>query len=264
MEEGGAIGDSNLVEIYSSIQGEGIHLGATTLFVRFGGCDLRCRWCDSPNTWELASECRIETARGTGKFFTRPNPVSLEDVVEAAGALEVEAHEFVSLTGGEPLLQPEAVREIAGVLRGRGTKILLETHGLAAEALQTVIGEVDVVSMDWKLTSDVRRASDPRNGKVEAFHDAHARFLKIARRAPEVMVKLVVTPASRDAEIDEMVDRLKSIAPKTTLILQPVTPFGQVQEAPDAARLLGLCARLSRQLSRVRVIPQTHTLYAAL
>ena len=149
------------------------------------------------------------------------------------------------------------------MLRARGVKILLETHGLAVEALETVISEVDVVSMDWKLTSDVRRASDSRHGKVQAFHDTHERFLKIAQRAPEVMVKLVVTPASRDSEIDEMVDRLESTAPKATLILQPVTPFGQVQEAPDPARLLELCARLSRRLSRVRVIPQTHKFYAA-
>jgi 7-carboxy-7-deazaguanine synthase len=261
---GRAIGDSNLVEIYSSIQGEGLHVGATTLFVRFGGCDLRCRWCDTPHTWEPAAECRIEAERGSGQFVTRLNPTSLEDVVAAAKTLEVEAHEFVSLTGGEPLLQPEPVLEIARALRTGKAKILLETHGLAACALETVIDAVDVVSMDWKLASDVRRASDSRHGKVETFHAAHERFLAIARRAPEVMVKLVVTSESRDAEIDEMLDRLIATAPEATLILQPVTPFGQVRETPDAERLIGLCARLSRQMSRVRVIPQTHKIYAAL
>jgi organic radical activating enzyme len=233
------------------------------LFVRFGGCDLRCRWCDTPHSWEPASECRIEAERGSGKFFTRPNPIPLDAVVAAATALEIEAHEFVSLTGGEPLLQPEAVREIARALRARGAKVLLETHGLAVEALETVIGELDVVSMDWKLASDVRRASDPRRGKVEDFHATHERFLKIARRAPELMVKLVVTPASRDAEIDEMLARLESTAPEAALVIQPVTPFGQVQEAPSAQQLVALCARLSRRLPQVRVIPQTHKIYAA-
>jgi len=98
--------DANLVEIFSSVQGEGTHVGATTLFIRFGGCDLRCRWCDSPNTWKPASECRVETGRGGGKFQRRPNPLSLASIVEAAEALDLAAHEFVSLTGGEPLLQP--------------------------------------------------------------------------------------------------------------------------------------------------------------
>jgi organic radical activating enzyme len=255
---------ANLVEVFSSIQGEGVYVGATTLFVRFGGCDLRCRWCDSPHTWEPAPRCRIEADRGRGEFLTKPNPVAVEDVVSAAKSLEVEAHEFVSLTGGEPLLQPVAVREIARALRVGGVRTLLETHGLAVGGLESVIEEIDVVSMDWKLSSDVRRASDARSGSVEPFHAAHAQFLKIARRAPEVMVKLVVTPNSADAEIDEMVSKLNATAPEATLVIQPVTPFGQVAETPSAERLLALCARLSNQIAKVRLIPQTHKIYGAL
>ncbi len=263
MSDDAGTSGSNLVEIYSSVQGEGVYVGATTLFVRFGGCDLRCRWCDSPHTWEPASHCRIEAGRGNGTFLTRPNPVALGEVVSAAEALEVEAHEFVSLTGGEPLLQPAAVREIARAVRARGVRTLLETHGLAVGGLEAVIEEIDVVSMDWKLSSDVRRASDARHGPVEPFHAAHEQFLKVARRAPEVMVKLVVTPSSGDAEIDEMVSKLAATAPEATLVIQPVTPFGQVAEAPSAERLLALCSKLSVQFPRVRLIPQTHKIYGA-
>ena len=255
---------ANLVEIFSSIQGEGIYVGATTLFVRFGGCDLRCGWCDSPHTWEPASRCRIETGRGSGRFDFRPNPMAIEAVLAGAESLEVAAHEFASLTGGEPLLQPDAAREIARALRARGPRLLLETHGLASEGLEAVIADVDVVSMDWKLSSDVRRASDPKRGSVESFHAAHEKFATIARRAPELIVKLVITPASGDDEIDEAVSRLESTAPEATLILQPVTPFGRVREAPSAERLIALCARLSGRLRRVRVIPQTHKIYGAL
>ena len=74
---------ANLVEVFSSIQGEGTHVGTTTLFVRFGACDLRCRWCDSPQTWEPASQCRIEIGRCSGEFETRPNPVSVDVVIAA-------------------------------------------------------------------------------------------------------------------------------------------------------------------------------------
>ena len=262
LDDAGTSG-SNLVEIFSSVQGEGVYVGATTLFVRFGGCDLRCRWCDSPHTWEPASQCQIEAARGSGTFFTRPNPLALDAVVSAAEALEVEAHEFVSLTGGEPLLQPGAVREIARALRARGARTLLETHGLAVAGLEAVIEEIDVVSMDWKLSSDVRRVSDARSGPIESFHAVHEQFLKVARRAPEVMVKLIVTQSSGDAEIDEAVSKLGATAPEATLIIQPVTPFGQVSEAPSAKRLLALCARLTAQLPKVRLIPQTHKIYGA-
>lgn len=254
----------NLVEIFSSIQGEGTTVGASTLFVRFGECDLRCRWCDSPHTWKPAVECQLERERGTGVFDARPNPLRIDDVVAAADALEIGEHEFVSLTGGEPLLQPAAAREIAIALRARGPRILLETHGLASDGLESLIDVVDVVSMDWKLTSDVRRATDARNGPVEPFVDAHERFLSIARRAPEVNVKLVVTCASGDDEIDEAVGRVAKVAPEATLIVQPVTPSGPVRDTPSAQRLLALCARISRTLPRVRLIPQTHKSYGAL
>jgi organic radical activating enzyme len=258
------VSELNLVEIFSSIQGEGTHVGAPTLFVRLGGCDLRCSWCDSPHTWQPAPACRIEVGRGSGRFEIRANPVSVEAVIAAAEALDLAAHEFASLTGGEPLLQAEAVAAIARALRARGPRILLETHGLAADGLELAIADVDVVSMDWKLSSDVRRASDPKRGAVEPFHGEHEKFLAIARRAPELVVKLVIAPASLDAEIDEAVSRIEANAPEATLVLQPVTPCGAVREAPSAQRLLALCTRISSRLAKVRVIPQTHKIYGAL
>jgi organic radical activating enzyme len=254
---------ANLVEIFSSVQGEGPHVGETTLFVRFGECDLRCRWCDSPHTWLPARECRIETRRGSGAFRSLPNPVKLGDALAAADALEVSAHRFVSLTGGEPLLQPEAAAWLARALRERGPRILLETHGACVAGLERVIGCVDVVSMDWKLTSDVRRAGDPRGGPVEAFHDVHERFLALASGAAEVVVKVVISSASRDEEIDAMSERIARVDPRTPVVVQPVTPFGPVREAPDAGRLLALVARIARTLPQVRLIPQTHKLYGA-
>lgn len=241
------------------MQGEGIHVGASTLFVRFGECDLRCRWCDSPHTWRPAEHCRVERARGSAEFRTLPNPVTLDAALDAAAALEVGAHRFVSFTGGEPLLQPEAVRGLAEALRGSGPRLHLETHGLAVEALARVIDRIDVVAMDWKLASDVRRAA-PGEPSAGGFHDAHARFLALARRAPEVLVKVVVTEASRDEELDAMAERIAKLDPAIPLVVQPVTPFGPVRRRPEPRRLLGLVARLERRLADVRLVPQTHPL----
>ncbi|MEN8183333.1 MAG: hypothetical protein ABFS46_12445, partial [Myxococcota bacterium] len=162
-----------------------------------------------------------------------------------------------------PLLQPEGVAACARALRERGPRLLLETHGLAHQALPAVLDCVDVVSMDWKLASDVRRAKDPRRGVVEPFHDAHERFLEVACGAPELVVKLVITPASRDDEIDEAMTRLARRAPRATVVLQPVTPRPGAPERPSAERLLELAARLGSRLSDVRVIPQTHPVYGA-
>jgi len=254
----------NLVEIFSSVQGEGPYVGASTLFVRFGVCDLRCRWCDSPHTWHAAARCRIEERRGSARFREIPNPVSLDDAVAALEALEVGAHRFVSLTGGEPLLQPEAVAALAAALRGRGPRIYLETHGLATAALDAVADRVDVVSMDWKLASDVRRESDPPRGEVRDFHAEHRAFLARARRSGEVFVKVVVTPGTLDRELEEMAQGVASVDPQIPVIVQPVTPRGSVKERPPAARLLEIAARLEQVLANVRLIPQTHPLYGAL
>jgi organic radical activating enzyme len=258
---GAGPGPANLVEIFSSIQGEGPHVGARTLFVRFGECDLRCCWCDSPHTWRPAVHCEIELEAGSGRRARVASPVPLDAVVAAAERLEVGRHRFVSLTGGEPLLQPDAVAAVARELRARGPRVLLETHGLAEAALARVVDAIDVVSMDWKLASDVRRASDPARGPVAEFHDAHERFLRAALAAPEVVVKIVVTPASGDAELDEACARVARTAPRATLVLQPVTPCGAVRERPSAQRLLDLALRASRVCADVRVIPQTHPIY---
>ena len=255
---------ANLIEIFSSIQGEGTHIGTSTLFFRLGECDLRCRWCDTPQSWRPARTCRIETVRGTGAFRTVDNPVSIADVAHAADTLELAAHAFGSITGGEPLLQPGAVRALALAIHERGPRVHLETHGLAVEALEAVVDVVDVVSMDWKFASDVRRASDRKGEPVASFHDAHERFLAVAKRAPEVVVKLVVTLDTREDEIDEMCERVSRSTGEVSLVVQPVTPASAVRETLGADRLLPLLARIERKVPGVRLIPQTHKLYGAL
>jgi organic radical activating enzyme len=253
------------VEVFSSAQGEGPHVGATTLFVRLGGCDLRCRWCDSPHTWRPTDTCRLETERGSGVFRAVPNPVALDEILAAAEALELDRHRFVSITGGEPLLQPEVVAALGAALRGRGARILLETGGHRPDDLAAVLDAVDVVSMDWKLASDVRRAGEPTAVLAEpgrSFSAAHERFLALARRAPESYVKLVVTESSRDEEVLAACARIAAVDPATTVVLQPVTPRGGALR-PGAARLLALQREAGRTLADVRVIPQTHPIYGA-
>ena len=254
-----------LVEVFSSAQGEGPHVGASTLFVRLAGCDLRCRWCDSPHTWRPGATCRIETAPGSGAFRELPNPVAVADVVAAAEALGVDRHAFVSITGGEPLLQPEVVRALAEALRGRGPRILLETGGHLPEALAEVVDGIDVVSMDWKPASEVRREGEPLAVLAEpgrSFQALHERFLRVARRAPEVIVKIVVSEATRDEEVLAAAEAVAAVDPAIPLVLQPVTPRGGASR-PAAARLLALQRAAGERLADVRVIPQTHPIYGA-
>lgn len=262
---------ANLVEIFSSVQGEGPDVGAATLFLRFGGCDLRCTWCDSPHTWRPARHCRIEQHPGAGDFRHAPNPLPLDDALAAARALHIDSHRFASLTGGEPLLQPDAAAQLARALRAAGLALHLETHGLHADALAVALPHLDVVSMDWKLASDVRRAGaageagdsgNLGNSGDSQFHDAHRRFLSVARAAPRVVVKLVISAASRGGEIRAACDGVAETHPQACVVLQPVTPFAGVQP-PAASRVLELQRLAAARLPDVRVIPQTHKLWGA-
>jgi organic radical activating enzyme len=252
------------MEIFASAQGEGPEVGRSTVFVRFGGCDLRCRWCDSPTSWRESVMCRIETSAGVGKFSERPNPMLVSDVSDLAIALAPQPSTWISLTGGEPLLQPEAVSSLARILTDRGRRVYLETHGLHADALAACVDSIELVSMDWKLTSDVRWGPDRTSNRNQDFHDAHEAFLRIATQAGGVYVKVVLTPNTLEDEIDEMIRRIVSVSAEIPLVLQPVTPMGGVKRMPDPEELLGWLARAEKRLSNVRLIPQTHPIYGVL
>jgi organic radical activating enzyme len=260
---GAAAGDSaSLVEVFASIQGEGPELGRSTVFVRFGGCDLRCTWCDSPGTWRETPTCRVETEAGRGRFEERANPLPVAEIADVAHALAPHPSTWISLTGGEPLLQPEALEALVDDLSRRGRRLYLETHGLHAEALARVASRIDRVSMDWKLASDVRWGPGVR-GAPKDFHALHEAFLRVAQRARSVYVKVVVTPSSRDDEFEAMLDRIESVSREIPLVIQPVTPAGGVHARPDPERLFDWLVRAEGRLADVRVIPQTHPIYGA-
>ncbi len=255
---------ASLVEIFSSFQGEGIYVGAPTIFVRFGGCDLRCRWCDSPATWKASRSCRVERRAGSAEFDAVPNPIEIDTVVDRVQGLGLREAHFVSATGGEPLLQPAAVAALGHALREGPARYWLETHGLHADALRRVVDTVDVVSMDWKLPGEVARASGASGG----FNDEHRVFLEVALETSECIVKTVVTPDTRDEEWEAACRAIAAVAPEVPFIVQPVTPvtnpLGRVEARPSAARLMELQRAAELHLRTVRIIPQTHPLLEAL
>jgi 7-carboxy-7-deazaguanine synthase len=96
-----------VTEIFASIQGETSYVGLPFAFVRLTGCNLRCRYCDTTYAYDSGEE------------------FSLGDVLER---VEVFGIPRVTVTGGEPLLQPEAYDLVTAFL-DRGFTVLVETNG---------------------------------------------------------------------------------------------------------------------------------------
>jgi len=60
------VNKANILEIFSSIQGEGIYIGYRQLFIRFSGCNLGCKYCDTD--FSESEICKIEICPGSGNF----------------------------------------------------------------------------------------------------------------------------------------------------------------------------------------------------
>jgi len=230
--------NANLIEIFSSVQGEGKYLGYRQIFVRLAGCNLNCAYCDT--NFKSTEFCNVEN-----NFIK--NPVEVAQVVEIIKNLsaKVPIHS-VSFTGGEPLLHYKFIGEVARQLKG--FKIFLETNGILVNELEKIFDCVDIISMDIKLPSVVE----------ENFFNYHKKFLQVAAKK-DLYVKIVISAETSDEEFDAAINLIAETSPEIMLILQPVTPVGKIQEA-DAEKILSLQARALKILKDVRVIPQTHKL----
>ena len=136
-----------VAERFVSINGEGACAGKLAAFIRFTGCNLRCGYCDT--MWAnapVAAECAER--------------VSVADLVAWARETRVEC---ITLTGGEPALQPELPRLVRALLAepgplGRGLRVEIETNGAAdlcelaslREECASLPGSL-TFTVDWKL-----------------------------------------------------------------------------------------------------------------
>lgn len=244
---------ARLVEVFSSIQGEGMLIGKRQIFVRTYGCNLRCTYCDSPETLKetpVPRQCRVEDPPGSWTFKAVPNPVTADTLTSIVRGYLTEPHHSLSITGGEPLLQEAFLREWLPDARALGLQTFLETNGMLPDHLQRLLTHLDHISMDFKAPGAINRDADE-------VLQTHQRFLKIAS-AKQVYAKLVITPTTTDAEIDCVCEVISGIDAAIPLILQPVTPFGFELLPVSPSRILEVYTRACRHLKEVRVIPQTH------
>ena len=198
-------------ETFTSIQGEGILAGVPSHFIRTSGCNLRCRWCDTPYTsWEPEGERR---------------PV--EDLVEGARASGVR---HVVVTGGEPLLQRE-IGDLTAGLAAAGLHITVETAGTVDPPFHC-----DLLSLSPKTAN-----SDPSDTNRHRHCELRLDFTPAARllgRFPEHQLKFVVEGAGDMPEILEMLANIGEIEPARVLLMAQGQTVREVAErAPVVAAL---------------------------
>ena len=213
-----------IAEVFESVQGEGIYLGEKQLFVRFFGCNLNCKYCDTH------PEC-----------FREYEP---QELIKELKRFDDHYHS-VSFTGGEPLLQKDFLKEALGLAARENFTTYLETNGTIPEHLEEVIDYVHIISMDVKL---------PSSTGLKHYWERHRDFFKIASRR-EVFVKAVVCSSTQEEDIMEAVRMIRETNRSAVLVLQP-NYFEDGREMRKKLRRMR--DRCIRHRVTACIIPQMH------
>lgn len=216
---------ARISEIFSSIQGEGLYLGERQFFVRFFGCNLECKFCDTK--------------------FRRFNEYDSYEVLKEINSYKKKFHS-ISFTGGEPLVQKEFLKEMLKLTGEHGHKNYLETNGTLAAELEEVIDYVDIIAMDVKLPSSTGMGN---------LWKSHRDFLKVASKK-ETFVKAIICQSTHEEDVREMVGMIKEMPKPVILVLQPNSFENQ------AGELKTKCEDFKEICKKERittcVIPQMH------
>ncbi len=162
-------------EIFESIQGEGPTAGQPAIFIRLFGCNLACEWCDTKYTWH---KDYLE------KAIKWDETKLAEHIIK-----KYHSAKRIIITGGEPLLQEEALDCLLNVLSNKDYSFELETNGTKYPSLTA--GWYDQINVSPKLENS--RVSIP------ARYDGE--ILRRLSVLPKSIFKFVVTSAEDIREI---------------------------------------------------------------
>ncbi|MFA5994353.1 MAG: radical SAM protein [Parcubacteria group bacterium] len=173
----------NIIETFLSIQGEGIHAGLPTYFVRLAGCNLRCSYCDTKYSY------------GQGKKKT---------VTQIISVIKKQPFQFICITGGEPLLQNET-KELITKLTQIGYQIDIETNG-SVPIDQVENSSQILFSLDIKC---------PSSGMTKSMHYENLKLLQ-----KKDQVKFIIGD-KRDYDFSKNVIKKYKLFEKTNVIFTP-------------------------------------------
>lgn len=164
-----------------TLQGEGERVGLPTYFVRFGGCDFRCSWCDSLHAVLPENRFRWEKMTAT----------EILNLLEGLGA---RAGDWITLSGGNPALQD--LRQLIDLGHMDGLRFAMETQGTAAKPWMGLLDHLTIspkppsagqVTVFADLDEVMAVAPASVEMKVVVFDDADFGYaLSVFRRFPDV------------------------------------------------------------------------------
>jgi len=227
-----------LSEIFTSIEGEGVFVGTKTLFVRMAGCHLKCRWCDTGYALSMLSGSRYSVAYVKQLIAERIEPFTYK----------------VNFTGGEPLIQYEAVIELAKFVRGRGLRTYLESSCYDSTKFAKLIPYIDICKVEFKMSD---------SNVVDANHYAdllqnEIMCLRISVNLRKISyIKVVVTKSTSFDEFDDLVNNIfRKIYPSDIIgfVIQPSSGFDE----PSIDELVRCYDTVCPYYPEVRIIPQSH------
>ena len=226
-------------EIFTSIEGEGIFVGKKTLFIRFSGCHLKCRWCDTKYALPLDSGTEYQI-----------------DEIEDLIIRELQPFTYkVNFTGGEPLLQTDAVIKLADFIKKQtNLKTYIESSCFDSELFSKVLPYIDICKIEFKT-------DDSKVVENEVYDNLLFNEIKCLELAVEsnktTYIKIVVTNSTNLESFKNLVYSIsKKIKPSDILgfIIQPSHGVDQ----PTVNKLLDTYDIVQPMFPEVRIIPQLH------
>jgi len=164
-----------VVEIFSSLQGEGLRQGEPTIFVRLSGCNLRCSFCDTKRAWLAGQEKRMEEIMAIILSRQRRLPCS-----------------WVCLTGGEPLLQE--VKPLTLAIRKANFRLQVETNGTIKPSFVADWWTVSPKPPHYFLQPEFKKLA--REVKLVVSRDLSLNIILKLRRVLPAGTPLILQPQS--------------------------------------------------------------------
>ena len=219
-----------ITEIFHSIQGEGLLAGVPSTFIRTTGCNLRCTWCDTPeSSWAPEGE-----------------EMGVTEIVARVATFPTK---YVVVTGGEPMMA-RRIESLTFELRQRGFHVTIETAATLWKS--GVVCDLASISPKLSNSTPVVRAA----GDVARRHELARIRLDVIRRFMEVaphQIKFVIEEPSELAEIETLLEEIVGVDRSRVLLM----PQGITKEELDAKA--GWVAELCKETG-FRFCPRLHVM----